>query len=172
MKEFLELAAERYSVRKYQTTPVEEEKLCKILEAAKLAPTACNYQPQKIYVVRDPAKLEQLAALTPCTFKAPLVFLIGFDVERSAKGLLSETHDFGDTDAAIVATHMMLEAADLGLGTCMVGYFVEAKVKEALGLPENFRLRLMLPTGYPAESSRPGPMHGKSREMADMVSEL
>lgn len=172
MKDFLEFAAERYSVRKYAAAPVEEEKIAKILEAGKLAPTACNYQPQKIYVVKSAEKLDALGKLTPCTFKAPLVFVIGYDAERSAKGLIHETHDFGDTDAAIVTSHMMLEAHELGLGTCWVGMFKEAQVKAALGIPENIRIRELLPTGYPAEGSKPAHLHTKYREMDDMVTEL
>lgn len=172
MKDFLTMAAERYSVRKFDCKEVEQEKIDKILQAAKLAPTACNYQPQKIYVVKSEAMREALAQVCPCTFKAPVIFVVGYDKERSAKGLISETHDFGDTDAAIVNTHMMLEAHDLGLGSCWVGYFVEEKVRAALGIPENVAIRDLLPVGYPAESSVPGPMHAKSRDNADMVAFL
>ncbi len=169
---FSELAKERYAVRAYSDKPVENEKLELILEAAKVAPTACNNQPQKIYVVKSAEKLAALAELTPCTFNAPVVFVIGYDVERSAKNLIFEGYDFGDTDAAIVCTHMMLQAHELGLGSCWVGYFVEEKVKAALGLPENVRVRDLLPVGYPAEDSVPGPMHSVYREMSDMVQEL
>ena len=170
--EFLELAKERYAVRAYKGTPVEDEKIAMILEAAKVAPTACNNQPQKIYVVKSEEKLKALAKITPCTFSAPVVFVVGFDVERSAKGLVYDGHDFGDTDAAIVTTHMMLEAQELGLGSCWVGYFNEAKVKETLGLPENVRVRDLLPVGYPADNAVPAPLHSKFRDMDDMVKEL
>ena len=170
--EFLELAKERYAVRAYKDTPVEDEKLARILEAAKVAPTACNNQPQKIYVVKSEEKLKALAGITPCTFSAPVVLVVGFDVERSAKGLVYDGHDFGDTDAAIVTTHMMLEAQELGLGSCWVGYFNEAKVKETLGLPENVRVRDLLPVGYPADNAVPAPLHSKFRDMDDMVKEL
>ena len=169
---FLELAKERYAVRAFKETPVENEKIELILEAAKIAPTACNNQPQKIYVVKSAEKLKALAALTPCTFGAPVVFIVGYDNERSAKGMIYEGHDFGDTDAAIVCTHMMLEAEELGLGSCWVGYFNEAKVKEALGLPENVRVRDLLPIGYAADNATPAPLHSKYREMSDMVEEL
>lgn len=170
--EFLELAKERYAVRAYKDTPVEDEKLARILEAAMVAPTACNYQPQKIYVVKSEEKLKALAGITPCTFSAPVVFVVGYDVERSAKGRIFEGHDFGDTDAAIVVTHMMLEAHELGLGTCWVGHFNEAQVKAALDLPENVRVRDLLPVGYPADNAVPAPLHSKFRDMDDMVKEL
>lgn len=170
--EFLELAKERYAVRAYKDSPVEDEKIAMILEAAKLAPTACNNQPQKIYVVKSEEKRKALAEITPCTFGAPVVFVVGYDATRSAKGRIYEGHDFGDTDAAIVVTHMMLEAFDLGLGTCWVGHFNEAQVKAALKLPENVRVRDLLPVGYPADDASPAPMHTKYREMSDMVIEL
>lgn len=166
---FLEMAAERYSVRKYKADPVEEEKIAAILEAARLAPTACNYQPQKIYVVKSEEKRAALAKLTPCTFNAPVVFVVGYDADRSAKGLVTDTHDFGDTDAAIVCTHMMFAAHEQGLGSCWVGCFKEAEVKEALGLPDNIRVRDFLPVGYAADDAKPAPLHQKSRELDDMV---
>lgn len=169
---FLELAKERYAVRAFKGTPVEEEKIGLILEAAKLAPTACNNQPQKIYVVKSKEKLAALAQITPCTFGAPVVFVVGYDNDRSAKGMIYAGHDFGDTDAAIVCTHMMLEAKESGLGSCWVGYFNEAQVKEALGLPENVRVRDLLPVGYAADNAAPAPLHTKYRDMSDMVIEL
>ncbi len=169
---FIELAKERYAVRAYKDTPVEQEKLDLILEAAKVAPTACNNQPQKIYVVKSEEKRRALAEVSPCTFNAPVIFVVGYDNDRSAKGMIYEGHDFGDTDAAIVCTHMMLEAWEQGLGSCWVGYFSEAKVKAALGLPENVRVRDLLPVGYAAENAVPAPLHTKYRDMSDFVEEL
>lgn len=169
---FLELAKERFAVRAFKDTSVEEEKIALILEAAKIAPTACNNQPQKIYVVKSKEKLSALAEITPCTFAAPVVFVVGYDNERSAKGMIYEGHDFGDTDAAIVCTHMMLEAKELGLGSCWVGYFNEEKVKKALDIPENVRIRDLLPVGYAADGAAPAPLHTKFRDMSDMVEEL
>lgn len=169
---FIELAKERYAVRAYKDTPVEQEKIDLILEAARLAPTACNNQPQKIYVVKSAEKREALAKVTPCTFGAPVIFVVGYDNDRSAKGMIYDAHDFGDTDAAIVCTHMMLEAWEQGLGSCWVGYFNEEKVRAALGLPENVRVRDLLPVGYAAENATPAAMHTKYRAMSDMVEEL
>lgn len=169
MNEFLEMAKNRYSVRKFKAESVEDEKIAAILEAARLAPTACNYQPQKIYVVKSEEKRAALAKLTPCTFNAPVVFVVGYDADRSAKGMINETHDFGDTDAAIVCTHMMFEAYEQGLGSCWVGYFNEAAVREALGLAENVRVRDFLPVGYPADDAKPAALHEKSRDIKDIA---
>jgi len=170
--EFSELAKARYSVRAYKDIPVEQEKIDRILKAASIAPTACNNQPQKIFVVKSEEKRKALAEVSPCTFNAPVIFMVCYDVERSAKGLISDTHDFGDTDAAIVCTHMMLQAWDLGLGSCWVGCFNEEKVKAVLGIPENIRIRELLPVGYAAEGAAPSPLHTKCRCMSDMVTEL
>ena len=172
MKDFLQLASDRFSVRAYKDTPVEKEKIDLILAAAKKAPTACNYQPQKIYAVIDGEKRKALAAVSPCTFDAPVIFVVGYDSTRSAKGRVCEGHDFGDTDAAIVCTHMMLEAADLGLGSCWVGYFKENDVRAALGIDETIRIRDLLPVGYPAESAVPSAMHNTCRADDDMITIL
>lgn len=172
MTDFLTLAKERFSVRGYQQTPVEQEKIDRILEAARVAPTACNNQPQKIYVVSSEEARKALAEVTPCTFGAPVVFVIGYDESRSAKGVIYEGYDFGNTDAAIVCTHMMLEATELGLGTCWVGYFNEEKVKQALHIPEGVHICDLLPTGYKPEKTEPNTRHEKYREDSEMVAYL
>lgn len=172
MKDFLELARRRYSVRRYQSAPVEQEKLDKILEAAELAPTACNNQPQKIYVVTSEDKRNALAAVCPCTFDAPVVFVVCYDENRAAGGKIVPDYDFGDIDSAIVCTHMTLAAADLGLGSCIVGWFRESDVQNALGLPKNIRVRELLPVGYAAPGDRPSGLHAKSRSREDMAEYL
>lgn len=170
MKTFLELAEARYSVRAFRPdAAVEEEKTAAILRAAQLAPTACNNQPQKIYAVRTPELLEKLSAVTPCIYHAPLVFVVCFDESRSAKGKVTPGYDFGYTDAAIVCTHMMLEAFEQGLGSCWVGWFAEQDVKAALGLPEHIRVADLLPVGYPARDAKPSGMHTDTRTLDDMA---
>lgn len=172
MKDFISLAKERYSVRAFSPKKIEEEKLSLLLEAAKVAPTACNYQPYKLYVAQSEEALKTLASLTPCTFGAPTVFVVCYDETKSAHGLLAENYDFGTTDATIVCTHIALEAADLGLGSCFVGRFNENEVKAALHLPENIRVRLLLPVGYPAENCVPNPRHTDYRPQSDTVEKI
>lgn len=172
MDSFFDLAKNRYSVRAYKDTPVEEEKLRKILEAGLLAPTARNGQPQKIYVVKSKEKLEKLAAVTPCTFKAPVVLAVGYYEERTCAGKLYPGYDFGNTDAAIVCTHMMLEAADLGVGSCWVGWFNEDEVRNALGIPSNIRVCELMPMGYAADNAVPAPLHTQSRSLSDVSEEI
>ena len=116
--DFMELAKARYSVRSFKNTPVEDEKIAKILEAAKIAPTAKNAQPQKIYVLKSADSVVAINDNCRCIYGAPLVFAIGYDESR-VFGISDErVYGFGEIDSSIVTTHMMLEAAELGLGSC------------------------------------------------------
>lgn len=169
---FLALASSRYSVRKFSDKPVEQEKIDAILAAARVSPTACNNQPQKIYVVRNPENVEKLRSVCKCTFGANLIFVVGYDEGRSWKNKLMPGYQSGETDAAIVCTHMMLEAWDLGIGSCWVGLFNSDQICQALGLPEGIRITALLPAGYPAEDSAPIALHSTFRDNSDMVSYL
>ena len=165
----LEFLQSRYSVRKYSDKPIEDEKTEKILKAAMAAPTARNCQPQKIFVLKSQEARDKLAKVTPCTFNAPVVFVIGYDKTRAAAGKVREGFSFGDTDAAIVGTHMMLEACSLGLGSCWVGWFSEQEVRDALGIEENISVCALLPVGYAADDAVPGPGHTACRDMSEVV---
>lgn len=169
---FLELAKTRYSVRSYDQRPVEDEKLTQILEAGRVAPTACNKQPQMIFVAKSAAARKKLASVCSCTFDAPVILVVCYDRTLDWKNPLSPGYESGETDAAIVTTHMMLEAASLGVGSCWVGYFPPDRVKAALNLPENLTVSALLPLGYPAAESTPAPMHSRFREHNDTICEL
>ena len=169
---FLELAKARWSVRAYDSRPVEEEKLALILEAGRVAPTACNNQPQRIYVIKSEEARAKLASVCSCTFGAPVILVVCYDTARDWKNPLSPGYESGETDGAIVTTHMMLEAAELGLGSCWVGYFAPDKVKAILNLPENLVVSALLPIGYPAPEAKPAPMHSSFRAFADTIEEL
>ena len=166
---FLELAKARYSVRSFKDQPIEDEKLNLILEAGHVAPTACNYQPQKIYVAKSEDARKKLASVCPCTFGAPVILVVCYDRTRDAKNRLTPGYGFGETDAAIVCTHMMLEAAELGIGSCWVGYFNADQVSQVLGLPENVTVSALLPMGYPTADAKPAPMHTQYRRKEDIV---
>ena len=172
MKDFLTLAAERYSVRSFKPDPVSDEDIVKILEAAKLAPTARNDQPQKIYVLKSPEAIEKINSVSPCIYGAPLVFAIGWDPAIAAPSNIEEGYCMGDIDSTIVCAHMILEAADLGLGSCWVGRFVSEEVKAALGLPAEVKIRHLLPVGYPTDDCVPAPKHTDYRPMDTIVTEL
>lgn len=169
---FLELAKARYSVRSFKNTPIEDEKLAKIIEAGHVAPTACNNQPQKIYVLKSEASRQKLASVCRCTFGAPVILVVCYDTERSWKNKRMPGYQSGETDASIVCTHMMLEAWELGIGSCWVGMFGSDEVKAALGLPENVTVSALLPMGYPAEDANPLDLHTKFRSLDDVVTEL
>ena len=169
---FQELAHARYSVRSFKSDPIEEEKLNLILEAGRIAPTACNNQPQKVYVARSEESRKKLASVCRCTFDAPVILVVCYDRTRNWKNKLMPGYESGETDAAIVCTHMMLQAADLGVGSCWVGVFNAQEVSDILGLPEQVTVSALLPIGYAAENAQPAPLHTQYREFADTITEI
>ena len=166
--DFLTLAAERYSVRQFQPRPVEAEKVEMILKAGHLAPTAKNSQPQRVLVIESEEAREKRKGVTRCHFDAPLALLVCTNTDecwrRSFDGKSSE-----DVDAAIVATHMMLEAADLGVGSCWVMFFDPAAARTAYAIPPEVTPVALLVMGYPAEGVLPAPRHGEFRPEAELV---
>lgn len=169
--DFSELARSRYSVRQFSEQPVPREVLDKILEAGRLAPTACNLQPQHVYVLQSQTALDAIRAITPCAFNAPVVLLVCGDTKTCWSNPYSG-HTSAEVDASIVAAHMMLQAADLALGTTWVGYFDAQKVKEAFSLPEGMEPCCLLPLGYPAKTAAPAELHGKRKPIDETVSLL
>ena len=169
---FSQLAASRYSVRSYKPDDIEQEKLDQILQAGRVAPTACNYQPQRIFVVRSEENRKKLAAISPCTFDAPVILVVCYDTDRHAKSRMMPGYAFGEMDATIVCTHMMLQAWELGIGSCWVGMFNDVEVSKALNLPENIHVAALLPLGYPAENARPAHLHAAIRDAADTIAYL
>ncbi len=165
--DFLELAQKRYSVRKYSARPVEQEKIDAVLKAAALAPTGCNNQPQRIMLADNPAVLEKIRGCTAYQFGAPLTFVICYD--KNACWINHDGEPIGETDAAIVTTHMQLEAAEIGLGTCWVASFNKAKLRRELSIPDNLIPVALLPIGYPADDARPAHLHDKHRPAAAFV---
>ena len=140
-----------------------------ILDAASVAPTARNNQPQKVYVVKSMEYRKKLSTVCVCTFDAPVIFVISYDKNKDWKNQLMPGYGSGETDAAIVCTHMMLEAWELGIGSCWVGKFNADEVSQVLGLPENERVCALLPAGYAAEDAEPAPFHLTFRDREDMI---
>lgn len=168
---FLELAAERYSVRKFSDRPVEEEKLNLILEAVRLAPTAVNKQPQRVFVFRSAEAMETARTLSPCLYGASTVLLFCYDKDTVWSHPGDQVNS-GDVDTAIACTHAMMEAWELGIGSCWVRFFEAEKVKAALKLPENLVPVALLPIGYAAEDAAPGPQHAASKSLDELVTVL
>ena len=165
---FLDLAKARYSVRSFKPDAVPAALVEQILTAARVAPTACNNQPQKIYVIQSVEALEKLKKCTPCHFNAPLAFLICNDSTRSWTRPF-DGKSSGDVDSSIVATHMMLAAADVGVGSTWVMFFDPAAVRTEFALAENLEPIALLPMGFPAEDAVPAGKHSEFRDDADMV---
>lgn len=158
--DFLSLVRRRQSVRGYDPRPVEKEKLERCLEAARLAPSACNAQPWSFVVVDRPDLKNRLADLTAdrwlplnhWTKQAPIHVVVV--VERANLtahiGAKVKKRDFSWMDVGIAAEHFCLQAASEGLGTCMLGWFKEQKVKDLLQIPAAKRIGLIITLGYPA----------------------
>lgn len=143
----------RKSVRKYKRDPVPEESLKKILNAARMAPTAENFQPWKIIVVTDEdIKRKLVPACNNQRFvaEAPIV-LVACGLPDEAYPIMGGFMNSYPVDVAIVLDHLMLAAASEGLGTCWIGSFKEEKVAETVGVPQEAKVVALTPLGYPAE---------------------
>lgn len=168
--EFERVIKERYSVRKYQSKPIEEEKLLKILEAGRIAPTAKNRQPQRIYVIKSAENRQKLQELTPMTYDAPVILLICADLNEACTMKIEENYNTAEMDASIVTTHMMLAAWNLGIGSVWVRYFNADEVQKTFNLPENIKPICLLPIGYADTDSIPNEkLHFTRKELTEEV---
>jgi len=166
--EYDKLIAERYSVRKFENKHLEKEVIDRILKAGHLAPTGCNYQPQRILVLNNDDSVEKLKECTRSHFDAPTAMLICYNKdeswERRYDGALS-----APVDAAIVTTHMMLAAHNIGVGSCWVMSFDPFTMREKFNIPQNYEPAALLVMGYPHEEAKPIEMHSKFRPMDEVV---
>ncbi len=169
--EFKEVVKNRYSCKKCSDRQVEQEKLTSILEAGRLAPTAKNLQEQHIYVIQSAEKLAVIDQLTPCRYGAPTVLAVAFD-KNSVFTYPGEKRDSGVEDATIVATHLILAAADEGVDSCWINYFDPDKAAELLGLPENEEVLMIMDLGYAAEGAGPLPNHTSRKPLSETVTYL
>ncbi|MGQ9543853.1 MAG: nitroreductase family protein [Candidatus Bathyarchaeia archaeon] len=149
----------RRSIRKYRQDPVEEEKLNRILEAGRLAPSAANRQPWHFIVVTDPAVKEALRVAhesdwsvrsTSQILRAPVVIVVCADPEEA--WTRSDGEEYWKIDVAIAMQNMVLSATEMGLGTCWIAAFNEESLRRVLGIPSNIRIVALTPIGYPAEA--------------------
>jgi nitroreductase len=154
--EFYELIRERKSVRRYKSNPIPDEVLNRILEAGRIAPSAKNIQPWHFIVIQNPEIKEMVAeACRGQRFMAEApVIVCGCALEDIAWGRMGGYMSSFAVDLAIAMEHMILAAANEGLGTCWIGAFVEKDVKKILGIPDNVRVVALTPVGYPAEVPR------------------
>ncbi|MBU0935078.1 MAG: nitroreductase family protein [Spirochaetes bacterium] len=162
---FIDLVQKRYSVRKYAETALDAADIQACLEAARLAPSACNSQPWHFIVVDDPAILPAAqeaavgrpVAINKFALQAPVLVAV---VQEKAKlsanlGAAVRGHSYAHLDIGIAVGQFCLEAAERGLGTCILGWFNEAAIRRLLHIPRSKRIPLLLTLGYPAADSQP-----------------
>lgn len=156
----------RTAVREFKKDKVDPGKIERILNAGRLAPTAKNLQPQKVYVIKSESALSKIDEVTPCRNGAPLCLLVCAD-----KTIAWENDGYSsyETDAAIVALHMLLEAVNLGLGTLWVRYFDVPEVIKKFNLPENVIPICLIPIGYAADGYKESPLHNQRKELSETV---
>ncbi len=153
---FISLATRRVSIRSYKPEPVSEALLNEVLEAGRLAPTACNLQAFQFIVVREKKNLAALAEGYPAPWfaEAPVVIAVCTQPAKAWKRSRHDNRSYADVDAAIAADHMTLAAAALGLGTCWVGAFDPKIVRNVLGVPRTIEPLILLTLGHPDETGR------------------
>ncbi len=159
---FIELARKRQSVRAYAPAPVEQEKIEKCLEAARLSPSACNSQPWKFVVVTDTglknavakATSNKLLPLNHFTRQAPVLVVVVREKANftSKVGEIVRDKTYTLMDIGIATEHFCLQAVTEGLGTCIMGWFDERKVKKLLNIPKSKRAELIITVGYPKDN--------------------
>lgn len=168
--DFLQLAKERYSCRKL-TGEVSDDQIAAILEAARVAPTAKNLQPVKVWVMRSDEAVANIHAVTTCTFGAGTFFVIG--AKRADAWVRPfDGANFADIDGTIVATHMMLEIQALGLGTTWVGFFDAPKLQGIYPEMADYDLVAIFPVGTPAPDAVPAPRHAEYKPDDELFKQL
>ncbi|MDD4924037.1 MAG: nitroreductase family protein [Dehalococcoidales bacterium] len=146
--EFTEVIKNRYSVRAYKSVPIEDEKLNEVLEAARLAPTACNLQPFQFIVIHTKGKEEDLKHIcrVPWFSQAPII-ICACAIE-SEGWVRKDGTNYSFIDLAIAVDHLILAATNLGLGTCWVGAFDVKAAREVLKIPAGVEPLIFIPLGY------------------------
>lgn len=171
MENFLELAHARYSCRKISSRSVEKDKLEKIIEAALISPTACNYQPEHLFILQGDESAKKISEATRYTFGAKTFIVLG--IKQSTAWVRSfDQKYFGDIDGGIVGASILFAAKDLGLDSTWVGAFDPNKMKENFPQMADYDLVAIFPIGYAEEDSQPSPMHTKRNPRNSMVTEI
>ncbi len=159
---FEKLAKARYSTRKYKSQGVEKDKLDLILEAGRVAPTAANKQPQRVLVLQEKESLDKVGK-TANIYGAPLAFVVCGDTKEAWERPVDKKV-FADIDASVVATHMMIQAADLGLGSVWVGIFDPAVLKGSFNIPDSLEPVGILAVGFADEEPASPDRHSETRK--------
>ena len=161
----------RRSVRKYDPRPIPDNVMGRLHDALRLAPSACNFQPWRFVLVRDAAQrraIAQAACGQTWMADAPLI-VVGCGRPAAAYKKMGGAGNSADVDVAIALDHLTLAAAAEGLGTCWIGAFEQARVKDLLGIPADATVVAMTPVGYPAEPDAIHPIDPARRKGPDEV---
>jgi nitroreductase len=153
--DFSQLIETRYSVRAYKPKRVEDDKLQQVLEAARLAPTAANRQPFQLIVIHTEDRKEELSRIYDRDWFVQPPLVIGICGVPGLAWSRRDEMNYHVVDATIVMDHLILAAANLGLGTCWIGAFDPAAAREVLGLPDTVEPIAFTPLGYPADEPKP-----------------
>lgn len=156
----------RTAIRKFKDKKIEPAKLNKILEAGRLAPTAKNMQPQKIYVASSSESLEKIDQVSPCRYGAPTVLIVCSD---KSIAWIKDGYSTYEMDACIVATHMMLEATNTGVDNIWIEMFNKNELKKLFNLDEAIEPICLIPLGYRADDCPENPMHNQRKDLSDTV---
>lgn len=175
--DFQDLVKKRYSSRMYKTDPVGRDMIDRCMEAARLAPSACNSQPWK-FIVCDREPLRQdladqafagIYSMNAFARKAPVIIAVIRQSSQYASKLggMFRGTDFSLLDIGMACEHLALQAAEEGLGTCILGWFHEKNVKRLLELPFSSKVDLLVSLGYPAEKGPPQKNRKKLEEIRE-----
>jgi nitroreductase len=163
---FEDVIRERQATREFSNRVVSDDIITKILEAGRIAPTALNIQPFKIYVVKSEDGIKKMDLGTSCRYGAPVVLMICGDKSKAYKKGEYSTYEM---DCSIVATHMMLEATNLGVDNIWIELFNGDILRKEFDIPENLAPVCLLPLGYRTESCPTSRNHGVRKELDDLV---
>lgn len=169
--DFLDVVNKRYSCRDFLPDAVSEEKISKILEAGRVAPTAVNRQPVHIWAVTDPEILQKIKGVTRSNYGAPLILVVGCRPDE-AWVRRYDGKNGATVDASIVSTYLMLAAENEGLSTLWVGSFDPVLLSDILPGTEGYELVSMINVGYPSPAFSPSPMHSQRKDMEEFVTGL
>lgn len=159
----------RTATRKFKDIKISEKNITEILEAATFAPTAKNLQPQRIYVIQSKEAVAKLNSVCPCIYGAPVTMLVCAD--KNAAWHNGE-YSSKEMDASIVATHMILEATNLGIDTCFVKYFDPKVLASVFAFPENIVPICLIPMGYKADDYKGNPAHTERKTINEISGRL
>ena len=166
--EFMDVVKERYSCKKYSEKMVDKDIINNILEAGRLAPTAKNLQEQKVYVLQSEEALAAVDKVTPCRYGARTVLAVAYD-KNNVYTYPDGKRESGLEDATIIATHMILAAANFGVDSCWINNFKPDELIKELHLPENEDILMLMDLGYAAEEGKPLPNHFNRKPLEETV---